>query len=151
MKKLRSFIKSSIDLILNRLKNFEKKENPFDKIYISKIKKNNITVFDCGAGEGASILRFKKILPNCTIHSFEPLDIFYKKLEKMYKDRDDIKINYQGVGNTRTVQKFHKLKKYNGSSFLKPNLNSKWFSRDFSRDFLESVCADSKAGAQRAP
>ena len=140
----KSLIKSFILSILNRLMPLKTNEKSFDEIYFSKITKQKIIVFDCGAGEGGSILRFKKVFPNCIIHSFEPLDIFYKKLEQKYKNRKDITINYQGVGNKKNIQTFHKLKKYNGSSFLNPNLNGKWFSRDFSKLSSDAYAHDQK-------
>lgn len=146
---VKKILKSLIISILQKFLNIENNEHSADNLfrfadekYISKIKKQNVTIFDCGAGEGTSILRFKKIFPNCNIHSFEPLDIFYEKLQNKYKNRKDITINYKGVGNKKSIQKFHKLKKYNGSTFLNPNLNSKWFTKDFSELSSESYAQD---------
>ena len=80
----------------------------FDEIYSAKINQNDIFIFDCGAGEGGSIQRFKKHFPECTIHSFEPLDIFWENLNKKYENRTDIIVNHMGVGERKKLITFIK-------------------------------------------
>ena len=83
-------MKNIIKLIINKFYTLNQNGLSFDEIYLFNFKKNNIVIFDCGAGEGDSILRFKKLFPNSFIHSF---DVFFENLQIKYKDRNDIIIN----------------------------------------------------------
>ena len=63
--------------------------NNFDAIHKFLVNnfldKEKITIFDVGANAGDSIERFRNILQNCSIYSFEPIQEIFKKLKKLFK------------------------------------------------------------------
>ena len=61
----------------------------FEKI----IKKNKLIIFDIGAHDGRSILRFKKKFPDAEIFSFEPTKNLYDKIIKLSSEKIKI-FNY---------------------------------------------------------
>ena len=53
-------------------------------------KKKSPVIFDVGGLDGSTIIDFKKILPNATIHSFEPYPDSYNNLRKLTKVYNDV-------------------------------------------------------------
>ena len=73
----------------------------FDYIIQKEINKPNALFFDIGAGQAESINRFKKILPNCIIHSFEPVKARIKIIEdwlKAFPHNNNITLNHNAIG-----------------------------------------------------
>jgi FkbM family methyltransferase len=74
---------------------------PREKLF--SLSNNANIVFDIGANIGETTLNFsKRINSNGMIHSFEPADNCYKKLEKniLLNKFINIKVNYFGLGDT---------------------------------------------------
>ena len=70
-KKLIKKIINSMGYNISKFNNEIKNIN-FDELLKEKIQ-NNPVVFDVGANSGQSIMKYKKIFQNPTIHSFEPI------------------------------------------------------------------------------
>ena len=96
----------------------------FDYIIQKEIKKPNALFFDIGAGQAESINRFKRILPNCTIHSFEPvkqrINIINEWL-KTFPHNNNITLNHNAIGEKIEEKTFNVNAKTKASSFLKLN------------------------------
>lgn len=54
--------------------------------YYFESPKNNPVIYDCGSNIGFSILYFKWLYPNATIHAFEPQPIAFEFLQKNVKN-----------------------------------------------------------------
>jgi FkbM family methyltransferase len=96
----------------------------FDNIILQEIKKTNPLFLDIGAGQAESINRFKKILPNSIIHSFEPveerIDIITNWL-KTFPHNNNIILNHCAMGDKIEEKTFYVNDKTKASSFLKLN------------------------------
>ena len=97
----------------------------FDMIYKKEIKQTPI-IFDVGANRGQSIERFRKIFPECIIHSFEPLEKEFKILEEKYSTDKKIYLNNFALGENEDSKIFYITAKSENSSFNKVNLNTEW-------------------------
>ena len=96
----------------------------FDYIIQKEINKPNALFFDIGAGQAESINRFKKILPNCIIHSFEPVKARIKIIEdwlKAFPHNNNITLNHNAIGEKIEEKIFNVNAKTKASSFLKLN------------------------------
>jgi hypothetical protein len=102
------------------------KELNFDDIYKIKIKDKKPVIFDVGANQGQSIIRFKKIFPKSTIHAFEPNAIEFKKLILKFKNDKSIILNNYGVGDKKEIKELLITQITGNSSFYKLNLNTQW-------------------------
>ena len=87
----------------------------FDDIYKKNIKGNNIIIFDIGANKGQSIIRFKRLFPNCFIHAFEPITSCIKNIEKL--NYSNLILNNYALGEKIYKKKFNQYKDNQISSF----------------------------------
>ena len=94
----------------------------FEKI----IKKNKLIIFDIGAHDGRSILRFKKKFPDAEIFSFEPTKNLYDKIIKLSSEK--IKIFNYALSNIDGEKKFCHYEYLSGktNSFYPMVKNSKY-------------------------
>lgn len=91
----------------------------FDQIYRKNI--NNLPIiFDVGANEGQSIKRFTSLFSRSTIHSFEPIEDCYKKIIKIFNNKN-IFINNIALGEKECERIFFINKNSYTSSFLRIN------------------------------
>jgi len=96
----------------------------FNNIILNEIKKPNPLFLDIGAGQAESINRFKKILPNSIIHSFEPVEErieIIKNWLKTFPYNNNITLNHCAMGDKLEVKTFYVNSKTKTSSFLKLN------------------------------
>ena len=96
----------------------------FNNIILNEIKKSNPLFLDIGAGQAESINRFKKILPNSIIHSFEPVEErieIIKNWLKTFPYNNNITLNHCAMGDKLEVKTFYVNSKTKTSSFLKLN------------------------------
>ncbi len=100
----------------------------FDDIYKLKIKKNPL-IFDVGANKGQSIQRFKKIFPECIIHSFEPIKKEFTLLKEKYQHDKKVNINNEALGDKIEKKQFNVTALTGNSSFHKLNLNTNWIKK----------------------
>ena len=100
----------------------------FDDIY-KKFLNDKVIIFDVGANDGRSILRFKKIFPDSEIHSFEPLKKQKITLEKLQHKYSNVYVNNFALGDKKRIEKLIVNIKDDTSSFLKIDLNSEWISK----------------------
>ena len=111
------------------LKGIKKKitHNDFDSIikFLLKDKKEHV-YFDVGANLGDSILRFKKININSSIHSFEPTPQLSNKLSEKYNLDKNVVINNCGVAETNGKSKFYSYKYNRINSFIQVDESSKF-------------------------
>jgi hypothetical protein len=130
-----------INKILNKL-NYQivSTKNNYDQLIKKFIKKKNPIILDIGANVGQSIDRFKKLFDNPLIHSFEPEINCFLKLKEKYFSNKDISLYNFALGNKNTKKKFNIFANKVHSSFLEPNLNSKWFltqNLKYNKNFFE--------------
>ena len=98
----------------------------FDDIYKVKIKKNKPIIFDVGANQGQSILRFKKLFPQSTIHAFEPIEKEFNNLKKKFGNDNSIFLNNFAIGDNDEEKDFYITANTGNSSFNKLNLDTEW-------------------------
>jgi FkbM family methyltransferase len=97
----------------------------FDDLIKDKIISDPI-IFDVGGNKGQSILKFKKIFKNPTIHSFEPIKSEFDFINKKFKDEKNIYLNNFALGNSIEKKFFNITKNTSNSSFNNINPFSKW-------------------------
>ena len=100
----------------------------FDNIILKEIKNTNPIFLDIGAGEAESINRFKNILPNCIIHSFEPVEERIQIITnwlKTFPHNNNITLNHCAMGDKIEEKTFYVNGKTKNSSFLKLNEKNK--------------------------
>ena len=98
----------------------------FDDIYKIKIKKDKPIIFDVGANQGQSILRFKKLFPKSLIHAFEPIDKEFNNLKKIFEGDSSIILNNFAIGDKEEEKDFYITANTGNSSFNKLNLDTEW-------------------------
>jgi len=91
----------------------------FDQIYKKNIN-NHPIIFDVGANEGQSIKRFTSLFSRSTIHSFEPIEDCYKKIIKIFNNKN-IFINNIALGEKECKRIFFINKNSYTSSFFRIN------------------------------
>ncbi len=79
-------------------------------------KKKDPIIFDVGANDGDSVIRFKKIFPKSRIYSFEPNDEILKNFDTNIKAENVIKNNV-AVGSATEKRKFYFYNSHRISSF----------------------------------
>ena len=96
----------------------------FDNIIFKEIKNTRALFLDIGAGQAESINRFKKILPNSIIHSFEPVEEriqIIKNWLQTFPHNNNITLNHCAMGDKIEEKTFYVNNKTKNSSFLKLN------------------------------
>ena len=84
-------------------------------------------IFDCGAKQGQSVKRFKKLYPNSEIHCFEPVKNSIKKIQENYKNDNSIILNNCGVGDVNEKKVFNEYEDRIGtSSFREIKKDTAW-------------------------
>ena len=84
-------------------------------------------IFDCGARDGSSVKRFKKLYPNSEIHCFEPVKTSIKKIQENYKNDNSIILNNCGVGDANEKKVFNEHEHNVGiSSFREIKKDTAW-------------------------
>src|SRR5947209_12329271 len=63
-------------------------------------KNHRVIVFDVGANIGQSVKRFKDLMPQCEIHSFEPGPAAYKVLRRNAESYGDVCPNNLALGSS---------------------------------------------------
>jgi FkbM family methyltransferase len=107
------------NLRLDIINNFEDviKDYIINEIFIEKIYdfdafgNQNITIIDCGANVGYSIIYFKNKFPNSTIYAFEPDPIAFELLIRNihFNKINNVYPLNKGVSNSNTKQDFYIL------------------------------------------
>src|SRR5437016_4307825 len=82
-------------------------------------------VLDVGANTGQSVALFRRLLPDCQIHCFEPGQSAYRELERNTAGLADLRIHQVGVGATSGVRRFLENDHSDMSSFL-PGSDQGW-------------------------
>jgi len=115
-----------ISKIINFLQRYNKEQKPmsFDDICLLLEQKKDPIIFDVGANAGQSIIRFKKLFPNSTIHSFEPLEKECNSLLLKYKNDNSITINNFALGDKAERKDFYISALGTNSSFEKTKLKT---------------------------
>ena len=73
-----------------------------DKVLQGLVKDRSPVIFDVGANDGSSIVEFKKLWPEANVHSFEPQEECWAKLEERASYfKNSVFINKNGVGAKR--------------------------------------------------
>ena len=98
----------------------------FNDIHISLTKKKNPIIFDIGANQGQSIIRFKKLFPNSEIHAFEPIEKEFSNLRSKFQNDNSIILNNFALGENEEEKDFYIATNTGNSSFYKLNPNTKW-------------------------
>ena len=97
-----------------------------DELLSKKINNTNPIVFDVGGNKGQSVEKFKTILKDQIIHSFEPnknvYDIMYSKFGKDEK----VFCNNFALGNKIEERNFNITEKTGKSSFYNLNTSEEW-------------------------
>ncbi len=93
-----------------------------DDIY-SNLNLDNPIIFDVGAHEGESILRFQKIFDKSLIYSFEPQKLQYEKIKEY--NFSNSKTSNLALSNKNGSTEFFITKKTSNSSLIEINPNSK--------------------------
>ncbi len=92
----------------------------FEKI----VKKNELIIFDIGANDGGSIVRFESRFPDAEIFSFEPTKSLYNKISKFSSKK--IKIFNYALSNFDGEKKFCQYEYHKINSFYPMVENSKY-------------------------
>lgn len=102
-----------------------KKDIDYIELIKKLIYKIDPTIFDVGANKGQSIIKFKKLFPKSTIHSFEP-NKNETELLKKYNSQSVI-INNVAVADKNYNTTLNVTKGHSGwSSIKKINMSSRW-------------------------
>lgn len=105
--------------------------NSFDAIHkfiqleILKKKESDLLIFDVGANDGGSIIRFRKIFPNSIIHSFEPNPKLVDFMKKKF-NHDNVVINQIALSRETMKRKFYLYESHRISSFYPMEEKSKY-------------------------
>ncbi len=122
------------------------KHNSYDAIHkfilkefvYKNIEDSKVIIFDVGANEGDSIMRFNNIFQNTFIHSFEPNPFLIQKI-KNSKNLRNYKLNSIALSDKKEKKKFHFYKAHRVSSFYPMVENSKYKSQRFKDESDEEV------------
>ena len=100
-----------------------------EELLSRKKKINNINpiVFDVGGNKGQSIEKFKKILNDPIIHSFEPNKEVFDVMCSKFKKDDKVFCNNFALGNKIENKEFNITEKTGKSSFYDLNTSKEWF------------------------
>ena len=84
-------------------------------------KNHRVIVFDVGANIGQSVKRFKDLIPQCEIHSFEPGPAAYKVLKRNAESYGDVCLNNLALGSSSGEKTLLENSQCDMSSFLQPD------------------------------
>ena len=105
------------------------KYNSYDAIHAfiaeNYIKKDFFIIFDVGTNRGRSIDRFKRIVKNPIIHSFEPTPHLFEELKKNYVGKN-IFINQLAVSEKNETKMLYSYKHDLMNSLFPVKSNSKF-------------------------
>ncbi len=113
--------------------------NSFDAIHkfiqleVLKKKESDLLIFDVGANDGGSIIRFKKIFPNSVVHSFEPNPKLVDLIKKKF-NHDHLVINQTALSKESIKRKFYFYESHRISSFYPMEEKSKYKIQRFKND-----------------
>ena len=96
------------------------------KVFKFLIKESDPIILDIGGNLGQSVKLFKKIFKDSIIHTFEPNELIFKKLQENTKKFDNVFYYNFGLGekNNKLKLNINKENYYTTSSFLKFNKES---------------------------
>ena len=127
------FIKNKIQSIFNffcfKLEKIENKKFKNLDLYTKMLIPGNPVIFDVGANQGQSILRYKRIYPKSFIHCFEPISFEFEKLKKKYKEDASIMLNNFALGSFDGTEELNINFLSGHSSFNQINTNTKWIKK----------------------
>ena len=105
--------------------------DPIDTDSITKklITKSQPVIFDVGANNGQSIIRYKKLFQNPIIHSFEPNIDEFNILKKKYDNYKDLYLNNEAVGEEKGNLEFNINAISGHSSFKDLVPNTTWIKK----------------------
>ena len=83
-----------------------------------------LNIFDVGANVGQSVTRFRRILPDAMIYSFEPNPDVFLELQKEHKDDSAVEFHNVGVGDESGNKTFYIQPDSGASSFLELNTDN---------------------------
>lgn len=100
----------------------------FDEVYRYLLASNDSQriIIDVGSHHGESIRRFRELMPNCVIHSFEPDSDNFEILQKKYGNDSSIFLNNCGIGDEVGSLTFHRYAKSDVSSFVEIDKDNIW-------------------------
>lgn len=127
------FIKNKIQNIFNffgfKLERIESKQFKNLDFYTKILTPKDPVIFDVGANQGQSILRYKRIFPKSFIHCFEPISFEFEKLREKYKEDHNIVLNNFALGNFDGIEELNINFLSGHSSFNRINTNTKWIKK----------------------
>ena len=123
MKKIIQNIVGTLGYSIIKKKNFLKIQRTLDAAIKNQILKDNPIIFDVGAHEGESIVRFKNIFKDPLIHSFEPQEKSFNILKRI--KNDNIIINNFALGSKEETKDFYINSNDATSSFVPLDNTSK--------------------------
>ena len=110
------------------------KSKSIDPIDLNSLTKSLITksepvIFDVGANNGQSIIRYKKLYQSSIIHSFEPNVDEFNILKKKYDNHKDLYLNNVAVGDEKGNLEFNINALSGNSSFKNLVPNTTWIKK----------------------
>ena len=126
-KKLIKKMINSMGYNINKFNNEIKNIN-FDELLKEKIQ-NNPVIFDVGANSGQSIMKYKKIFQNPTIHSFEPIKKEFELISTRFGNDKNIFLNNFALGDKAEFKELNVTAKSSNSSFIKIKEGTEWLDR----------------------
>jgi len=93
-------------------------DNPFLAVY-SKFNQKSFIAFDVGANSGDTVKKIKKVIPNASIHCFEPSKIVFKYLIENVKKFPDVICNQIALGSEVSISQFNEYSWNVLNSFFK--------------------------------
>lgn len=97
-----------------------------EKFYKNTFNKNLRCAIDVGANKGQSIDNFLKLNKNCNIYSFEPNSYLFKKLERKYISKKNVKIFQCGISDFTGQKLFNENVFDPTSTFEELNIESRY-------------------------
>lgn len=95
-------------------------QNPYDDMQRMVSRVDRPTIFDVGANVGQTVDRFRSLIPNCTIHSFEPSPTTFAQLRDHCANLRDVHVWNCGVGSSAGSLTLLENSHSDMSSFLTP-------------------------------
>lgn len=89
------------------------------KAVLSNSKSKNLILFDVGANRGQTISAMNSIIPNASIHAFEPSLNCFKSLIELFGKKQTIHLVNAAVGDKESVLNFNEYSWDSMSSLLK--------------------------------
>jgi FkbM family methyltransferase len=97
----------------------EDERDPFNDM--RSLSHGRPTIFDIGANVGQTIQQFRRTIPDCRIHAFEPSPTTYAKLREACGGLTDLWINNVAVGSQVGTVEFIESMDCEKSSVLEPH------------------------------